>query len=253
VNDPLADRLRVAGCVFAEDEAALLRAEAAGVALEALVARRVSGEPLETVLGWAELDGVRVAVDPGCFVPRQRTVLLARLAVAADPTVIVELCCGVAPVATLVAASCPHAEVHAADVDLRTLAPARRNLPRAQVHQGDLYDALPAGLRGRVDVLAANAPYVPTAEIRQMPREARDHEPLVALDGGTDGLDLHRRIAAGATTWLRPGGVLLIETSVRQAPTTAAICVDAGLHPEVVRDEELDATAVRAHRPTGLG
>jgi len=239
--------------VFAEDEAVLLRAEAAGQVVEALVARRVAGEPLETVLGWAELDGVRVAVDPGCFVPRRRTILLARLAVAADPTVVLELCCGVAPVATLVAASCPHAEVHAADVDPLPLAAARRNLPQGQVHQGDLYDALPAGLRGRVEVLAANAPYVPTAEIDQMPREARDHEPLVALDGGADGLDLHRRIAAGAATWLRPGGALLIETSVHQASATAAICAEAGLHPEVVRDEELDATAVRAHRPPGLG
>ena len=103
MTDVLVARLRAAGCVYAEDEAALLRAEAAGEHLEALVARRAAGEPLETVLGWVELDGLRLRVAPGCFVPRQRTVLLARLAVEASPSTFVELCCGVAPVTALVA------------------------------------------------------------------------------------------------------------------------------------------------------
>ena len=92
----------------------------------------------------------------------------------------------------------------------------------AALHLGDLYDALPVALRGRVDVLAANAPYVPTDRIALMPPEARDHEPRLALDGGVDGVDLHRRIAAGAAEWLAPGGVLLIETSPAQAPLTDA-------------------------------
>ena len=246
VPDVLVARLRAAGCVFAEDEAALLRGEATGEHLESLVVRRVAGETLESVLGWVDLDGVRLRVGPGCFVPRRRTLLLARTAVRERPDTVVELCCGVAPVAALVLRDRPGTEVHAADIDPVPLGPARTNLRGGAVHQGDLFDALPSHLRGRVDVLAVNAPYVPSADMALMPPEARLHEPVLALDGGPDGLDLHRRVAAGAAPWLRPGGVLLIETSVRQAPMTSWICAAAGLQPTVLRDVDLDATAVRA-------
>ena len=109
-----------------------------------------------------------------------------------------------------------------------------------------LYDALPDHLRGRVDVLVANAPYVPTAAIATMPPEAREHEPLVALDGGPDGVGLHRRIAAGAPDWLAPGGHLLIETGRHQASLTVAACEAAGLTARVVTDDDLEATAVVA-------
>ncbi|GAA1731114.1 putative protein N(5)-glutamine methyltransferase [Aeromicrobium alkaliterrae] len=248
MTDPgLVQRLRAAGCVFAEDEAALLSAEASGAELELLVRRRAAGEPLETVLGWVEVDGLRLVVGRGCFVPRQRTVLLARLAIEARPHLLVEVCCGVAPIAALVARALPGAELHAADLDPVPLTSARLNLAgRGSVHEGDLTAPLPTSLRGRVDVLVANAPYVPTAEIAHMPPEARLHEPTVALDGGVDGLDLHRRLAREAPAWLRPGGVLLIETSRRQAPATAAACAAAGLVPAIVRDDGIDATAVRA-------
>ena len=247
MTDVLVARLRAAGCVFAEDEAALLRGEATGEHLESLVVRRVAGEPLETVVGWVDLDGVRLRVAPGCFVPRRRTLLLARAAVRGRPGTVVEMCCGVAPVATLVLRDRPGTEVHAADIDPVPLGPARTNLGRGgAVHQGDLFDALPSHLRGRVDVLAVNAPYVPSADIALMPPEARLHEPVLALDGGPDGLDLHRRVAAGAAPWLRAGGVLLIETSVRQAPATSSICAAVGLRPTILRDAELDATAVHA-------
>ena len=252
MTDPIVARLRAAGCVYAEDEAALLRAEAAGEHLESLVARRVAGEPLETVLGWVELDKVRIRVGQGCFVPRQRTLLLAREAIESQPATFVELCCGVAPVAALVLRARPAARVHATDLDPVPLELARANLAGAgEVHCGDLFETLPSQLRGEVDVLAVNAPYVPTAEIALMPPEARLHEPALALDGGPDGLDLHRRVAAEAGQWLRPGGVLLIETSVRQAPMTSTICAEAGLAPTVLRDDDLDATAVRAVLPAG--
>src|SRR5207248_3242643 len=102
---------------------------------------------------------------------------------------------------------------------------------------GDLYEALPSGLRGRAEVIVANAPYVPTREISLMPREARDHEPLVALDGGPDGVDVHRRIAAGASEWLAPHGRLLIETSDRQAEASAAAATTAGLHAQIMRED----------------
>jgi release factor glutamine methyltransferase len=245
-------RLRAAGSVFAEDEADLLVGSGAtGAALDRLVERRVAGEPLEVLVGWVAFLGRRLVVAPGVFVPRRRTELLARLAAsyAGDDAVLVELCCGVAPVAAVVEVG----EVHAADVSEDALACAARNAPHAALHRGDLYDALPTGLRGRVDVLAANAPYVPSERVALMPPEARVHEPRVALDGGADGVDLHRRIAAGAPDWLAPGGVLLIETSPAQAPLTAAAMGAAGLHPDVVTDDDVAGCVVRGVRSAEPG
>jgi release factor glutamine methyltransferase len=112
------------------------------------------------------------------------------------------------------------------------------------VYEGGLDAPLPADLRGRVAVVVANAPYVPTDSIALMPHEARDHEPRVALDGGGDGVDVQRRVAAAAPRWLAPGGSLLIETSEQQASLTAAAATAAGLVVRVERSEELDATAV---------
>jgi release factor glutamine methyltransferase len=254
---PVVARLRAAGCVFAEDEAAALLAEATGPAsLAALVDRRVAGEPLELVLGWAGFYGLRVAVEPGVFVPRQRTALLVEQAVArlrdTDRTpVVVDLCCGSGAVGLAVAVTVGPVELHAADVDPVAVGCARRNLAPVggRVHRGDLYAALPAGLRGRVDALTVNAPYVPSAAVALMPPEARHHEPRTALDGGPDGTDLQRRVAAGARHWLAPGGTLLIETSARQAPRTAAAVEAGGLHAEVVRDDERDATVVTGTVP----
>ncbi|MCU1417775.1 MAG: putative protein N(5)-glutamine methyltransferase [Schumannella sp.] len=246
-SDAVVARLRGAGCVFAEDEAALLR-EAAGEdssRLETLVARRVAGEPLEVILGWAQFRGLRVAVEAGVFVPRRRTEVLVAQALryAHGDTVVVELCAGVAAVAAALAAERPHLEVYAAELDPVAVRVARRNLDPSRVFEGDLYAALPAVLRGRVGILIANAPYVPTDEIALMPPEAREHEPLVALDGGADGLDIQRRVIAGARDWLTPGGVLLIETSERQAPATVALMEAAGLSARAVHDDELDGTA----------
>lgn len=238
-------RLRAAGAVFAEDEAALLVAAAAGDALAALVDRRVAGEPLEPLLGWAAFDGLRVPVDPHVFVPRRRTMLLAREAAARARrgSVVVDLCCGTGAVGLAIATRVPGVRLHAADTDPAAVANARRTLDGVgRVHEGDLFGALPPALRGRVDVLAANAPYVPRDGIAGMPREARDFEPVLALDGGADGLDLHRRIAAEAPAWLAPGGTVLIETSRTQAARTALLLRQAGLRATVVRDDAVDGT-----------
>jgi release factor glutamine methyltransferase len=249
-------RLRAAGCVFAEDEARLLVETARTPAeLADMVERRVAGLPLEHVLGWAEFAGLRIAVDPGVFVPRRRTELLAReaAALARPGAVVVDLCCGSGAVGVAVAGAVPGIELHAADVDPAAVRCARRNVAAVGglVYEGDLDGPLPPTLRGRVDVLLANAPYVPTDAVGLMPPEARLHEPRVALDGGPDGLDIQRRVAAAAPRWLRPGGHLLIETSERQAPHTAAAITAAGLTARVVQDAELDATVVIGHRPAG--
>lgn len=239
--DRLVVRLRAAGCVFAEDEAAIL-AEAADspASLEALVVRREAGEPLEQLVGWVEFCGLRLAVAPGVFVPRQRTALLVEEVVArvGPGSVVVDLGCGVGAIAAAVLARVPGVEVVAADIDPDAVACARRNLPAERVLEGDLYDALPPGLRGSVDVVVANAPYVPTGAIALMPREARDHEHPVALDGGPDGLEVQRRVVAGAADWLRAGGHVLVETGRSQLDATSAAMRAAGLRVSVSADEE---------------
>src|SRR3954447_4575395 len=149
-------RLRAAGCVFAEDEARLLiEAAPTEPALETVVARRVAGEPLEQLLGWAEFCGLRIVVSPGVFVPRRRTEFLVETALPLTHpgAVVVDLCCGSGAVGAALVAGVPALDLTAADIDPAAVACARRNLPGASVHQGDLFDALPADLRGRVDVL----------------------------------------------------------------------------------------------------
>ena len=133
--------------------------------------------------------------------------------------------------------------MHAVDLDPAAVRCARRNVP-GHVYQGDLYQPLPARLRGQVAILAANVPYVPTGEIAFLPPEARAHEPRVALDGGPDGLDVLRRVAAGAPDWLAPGGHLLIETSERQAPLATAAFQASGLSPQVATSADLSATVL---------
>jgi len=247
----IVSRLRAAGCVFAEDEAELLRSAARSAGeLDLMVDRRVAGLPLEQVIGWAEFRGLRIEVAPGVFVPRRRTEFLVGLATelalagpAVRGRVILDLCCGAGAIAAALAAGVPGAEVHAADIDPTAVACARRNVPGA-VYQGDLFDPLPASLRGRVTILTANVPYVPTGEIPFLPPEARTYEPGIALDGGPDGLNVLRRVAAGAPQWLASGGQLLIETSDAQAPHAAAAFTAAGLTPSVATSADLDATVV---------
>lgn len=263
--------LRAAGCVFAEDEAdLLLTAAESSEDLHAKVAQRVAGLPVEQVVGWAEFHGLRIIVEPDVFVPRRRTEFLVDQALAlldlptrpdrhGPPPVVLDLCCGSGALGAAVASALAPAaadrsfrsiDLHAADVHPAAVSCARRNLAPfgGKVYRGDLFDALPGSLRGRIDLLVVNAPYVPTEAIDSLPAEARLYEPLVTLDGGPDGLDVQRRVVAGASTWLVPGGHLLIETSERQCPATVALLVERGLTPQVARLAELDATVVIGRR-----
>ncbi|MFF9810583.1 putative protein N(5)-glutamine methyltransferase [Streptomyces coeruleorubidus] len=248
-RDSVVVALRAAGCVFAEDEAELILTTARTPAeAAAMVERRVAGLPLELVLGWAEFRGLRITVAPGVFVPRRRTEFLVEQALARAPGagVVVDLCCGSGAVGAALATGLGRVELHAADIDPAAVRCARGNVAAAggHVHQGDLFDALPGDLRGRVGILAANVPYVPSDEIGLLPLEARAHEPLVALDGGADGLGVLRRVAAGAPRWLAPGGCVLVETSRHQAPAALDAFERNGLTAHLAVSEELYAHVV---------
>lgn len=249
-EDEAVTTLRAAGCVFAEDEAAaLIKAAPDHSALAEMVARRARGEPLEQVVGFADFAGVRVRLRPGVFVPRVRSGLLVREAVrrTGSRAVVVDLCCGSGALGLAVARHRPEITLYAADVDPVAVACARDNLAgRGEVFQGDLYAAFPEPLA--IDVLLANVPYVATRHLPLLPAEARDHEPHTALDGGGDGLDVFRAVAAGATRWLAPGGVLLSEITEAQIDPAVAAARAAGLRPEVVSDDDLEATVIVAVR-----
>ena len=277
----LVARLRAAGCVFAEAEARLLQSAAADPAsLEAMVDRRVAGEPLEYVLGWAEFCGLRIDVDATVFVPRQRTEFLVRQAAellratsdgpgaaggpagprpvdapagprpmdapAGPRPVVLDLCCGSGAIGVALAAIVGDIDLYSADVDPAAVRCARGNVAAVggRVFLGDLFEPLPTALRGRVEILTANAPYVPTGAIGMMPPEARLHERLVALDGGPDGLAVVRRVAAQVRDWLAPGGHLLVEANERQAPEAAECFARNGLTPRIASSEEFGTTLV---------
>jgi release factor glutamine methyltransferase len=244
-------RLRAGGCVHAEDEARLLLSTArTSVELETMLQQRLTGVPLEHVVGFAEFCGLRITVAAGVFVPRRRTeFLVAQAALLAPPApVIVDLCCGSGAVAAaLAAAATVHpAELYACDLDAVAVQCAKWNLRAVggQVVLGDLFEPLPAQLRGRVDLLVASPPYVPTGAVGLLPSEARLHEPRHALDGGADGLDVHRRVLGEACTWLASGGHVLIECSGQQAPLLKDEFLRNGLVPTVASSEEFAATVV---------
>jgi len=285
-------RLRGAGCVFAEDEAAVLGDAATDAAhLHQLVDRRVQGEPLEQVVGYADFCGVRVRLRPGVFVPRVRSELLVHTALAEVRTggeTVVDLCCGSGALGRAVRQHAPAIRLVAADSNPDAVACALDNLG-GDVFQGDLFAALPEALRGQVDVLLANVPYVATAHISLLPAEARLHEPRTALDGGPDGLDIFRAVVQGAAGrpapgeqppaetpsdtradrqptpngqppaetpgdtraggWLAPGGLLLSEITEAQTEAAVAAVRAAGLRPGIVRNEDLEATVITARRP----
>jgi len=248
--------LAAAGCVSAAAEADWLLEEAPDeAALRAMVARRVAGEPLQYVIGWAPFGRLRLRVGPGVFVPRPETETLADRAAAflrgrAVPRVAADLCTGSGAIACFLAAEAPGTRVLATELDPGALAWARGNAERHGVEllAGDLDAPVPAELAGHLDVLCANVPYVPSWAIATLPTDVRDHEPRLSLDGGPDGLDVFRRLAGRAPRWLAPGGRLYAEIGEDQAETAAALLAEAGLaevavHQDLVgRDRIVEGT-----------
>lgn len=233
--------MSLAGCVAPEDEAAELLDAAGGDAarLEAIVGHRVAGEPLAWVTGAIRFAGQALLVDRGVFVPRQQTALLVAVAVDLLPPagVAIDLCTGTGAVAAALGRARPEARVVATDVSPSACACARRN--GVEVYSGDLDAPLPGCFRGRADVVTAVAPYVPTDLIEFLPSDFREHEPLVALDGGTGGVAVLERVVAAAARLLRPGGWLVVEVGADQDAALAGPLRQAGFGPfSLTRDED---------------
>jgi release factor glutamine methyltransferase len=178
-------------------------------------------------------------------VPRWQTEPMARRAAELLPAggVGVDLCTGAGAIAATMAAAAPDAQVLATELDPAAAECARRN--GVEVYEGYLDEPLPAELEGRVDVLTAVVPYVPTGSLRLLPRDVQRWEPRLALDGGGDGTDLLAEVVRRAPRWLRPGGRLLLELGGDQAERLEPVLREAGFGaPELMRDEEGDPRAV---------
>jgi release factor glutamine methyltransferase len=243
--------LAVGGCIEPEVEAAaLLEAARAGAGpIHELVARRLRGEPLAWIAGEVRFCGVRVRVDPGVFVPRPQTESLAWRAVGLLPEqgVAVDLCTGSGAVAAVVRSQRPNASVIATDLDPAAVACARSNGVEALL--GDLDEPIPVGVRGRVDVVTAVAPYVPAEELHLLPRDVLEHEPRHALDGGPGGTAVLVRAAAAAGRLLRPGGGVLLELGGEQADEIGSVLAEHGMgETRVLRDQDGRDRAIEARR-----
>ena len=246
----LVARLEAGGFVAAEEEAAELEAAAGGDAgrLEAMLARRLTGEPLAWITGSAPFCELQIRVDPGVYVPRWQTEQLARRAAALLPEtgLAIDLCTGAGAIARVLTAARPDARVVAADLDERAVACARAN--GIEAYQGDLFEPLPAGLEGRADVVVAVVPYVPTPDLPLLQRDTFTFETTRSYDGGPDGLHILRRVAAGARDFLRPGGVLLLELGGDQAELLRADLEQAGYGDvAVLSDEDGDVRGIEAY------
>lgn len=205
---------------------------------DGFIRRRAGGEPLPHILGWTEFRGLRLAVRPGAFVPRQSSEFLVEQAVrrikGRRTPVLVDLATGVGPVAVATAHEVRRARVLGTDLSREALRQARANarslkLSNVSFHRGDLFEALPAEVRGGVDVVTLHPPYVPRGEVEDLPLEIKGFEPEHTLtDYSPHGLGLVERTAAEAREWLRPGGWLLIEVSPDRARAVRGTLVRAG-------------------------
>jgi release factor glutamine methyltransferase len=245
VDRPTVAALRRAGCVAAEEEAAELVEAAAGdrARLQALVARRCTGEPLAWVTGWVRFCGERVLVHPGVYVPRWQSEPLAAAALSRLPEggTAVDLCTGSGALAVVLTRRRPSARVLATDLDRRAVACARANGVDARCADLSVGPCagLPAGLAGQVDVVTAVVPYVPTGALQWLPRDVLAFEPRRALDGGPDGTRWLARAAAAAAPLLRPGGSLLLEIGGTQDELLAPALDGLGYGPaDILEDED---------------
>jgi release factor glutamine methyltransferase len=248
-REALAALLAGAGFVAPDEEAGEILACAAGDIgrLDAVVARRRTGEPLAWITGRVLFCGVEIHVDPGVYVPRWQSEPLARRAVERLPEdgTAIDLCTGAGAIARSLIAVRPGARVVASDVDERAVACARAN--GVEVYRGDLFAPLPRTLDGGVDVVVGVVPYVPTPELALLQRDTFAFESPLAYDGGPDGTDILRRVLTESPRFLRRGGALLLELGGAQADALGDDLARLGyVDVKVLRDEEGDVRGIEA-------
>ncbi|HEY6469170.1 MAG TPA: HemK family protein methyltransferase [Candidatus Dormibacteraeota bacterium] len=245
--DGLTDLLSREGFLAADEEAEALVARAGGdgALLQALVDRRLTGEPLAWIIGHATFCDLAVRVDTGVYVPRWLSEPLARRAAARlpDKGMAVDLCTGSGAIAITLAAAHPGARVVASDVDELAVACAISN--GVEAYRGDLFAPLPAVIQGVVDVVVGVVPYVPTPELPLLQRDTFTFEGPLAYDGGADGTAILRRVLDESRRWLRTGGALLLELGGDQAELLAGDLARLGYaNVTVLEDEDGDVRAI---------
>lgn len=229
------------------------------VAFEGLVERRAKGEPVPYIRGYEVFLGMRLAVEPGVFIPRETTEFLARQAIRrlrgrTDP-VAADLATGVGAVAIAIARHVPNARVYGADISRSAVTMARANARSNGVGNvtfvaGSMFEPLPKRLRGSVDVIASHPPYVATRELRDLPAEVIDFEPVQTLtDSSRDGLGFVRALVLDARAWLKPGGWLCVEIASDLTRTLRSMLSGAGYREiKSTRARRLDTRVVVGRR-----
>jgi len=202
-----------------------------------LINRRAAGEPLQYITGEQYFMGHRFIVSPSVLIPRPETELLAEKAIdfLNGPKSVLDLCTGSGVLAISIAKACPRARIAASDVSEEALVVAKKNAAalgvsgRIDFTRGDLFSGFRGGSFGKkFDLIVTNPPYIKTGDFENLSREIRDHEPAMALDGGADGLDFYRRIAADARAYMRPGARVMAEIGADQGDDIAALFYETG-------------------------
>lgn len=216
-----------------------------------LVRRRAQGEPLQQILGETEFYSRVFKVGPGVFIPRPETERLVEEAVAllAPPDrrllapVAVEIGCGTGIIGVALALEIPRLTIYATDINPAAIQLTGQNAhtlgagSRVHLFQGNRFDPLPEHLKGKVDLVVSNPPYVRAGDIPQLATEVADHDPVEALDGGADGLVFYRALAATVGDWLRPGGHVAVEIGDDQGQDVEDILAASNLQDiRVIRD-----------------